>query len=108
VPPAKPTAAVAPGTKQPIEINAESNRYDKDTDVFFAEGNVVFRDGTAKIIGDALRYDPKKREVDVAGSARVEREGKVMIGEKIRYWLDTGKVQADGPSKTIVPEKPAK
>ena len=61
-----------------------------------------------KITGNALRYDPKKREVEVTGSARLERGGTVMTSEKIIYSLDTGKVQTEGPSKTVLPDKPAR
>jgi lipopolysaccharide export system protein LptA len=89
-----------------IEINADSTRYEND--VAIAEGHAVFNDGKAKITGNALRYDPKKREVEVTGSARIEQGGNVVTSEKIIYQLDTGKIQTVGPSKTTVQATPAR
>lgn len=84
----------------PIDIKADTLR--TENGISFADGGVVLTHGSAKITGDRLRYDPKKHEVEVTGSARLENDSNVVTCEKIFFWLDTGKVQTEGPSKTVM------
>ena len=68
------------------------------------EGHATLRYGKATVSGDVMRYETKTRRVEATGSVRIEKGDSMTTSEKVIYWLDTGKFETEGPSKTVVKE----
>ena len=78
----------------PIEINAESTRYDPDTHIFHADDNVVLGYGDIRIYCDHAQYDDSTRDVLVEGNVRIFRGGRLFIGESAIYNLESKTLSA--------------
>ncbi len=73
----------------PIEINAETTRYDPDTHIAYADDNVIIGYRDIRIYCDHAQYDDGTRDVLVEGNVRIFREGRLFIGESAIYNLES-------------------
>lgn len=72
----------------PVEIDAEGETRFVGG-VAIAENNVVIHYGETTIYSDYAQYNPDTRDVLVRGNVRVYREGRLLIGERAVYNLET-------------------
>ncbi|MEA3188549.1 MAG: LPS-assembly protein [Chthoniobacter sp.] len=76
----------------PIEINSDSTQFIGG--VAIAEGHVIVQYGTVTIYCDYGEYNPETRDVLVRGNVRIYREGRLFIGERAVYNLETKQLHA--------------
>lgn len=76
----------------PIEIDAESTRFEGG--VAIAEGNVVVHYSDATLYCDYAEYNPETRDVLVRGNVRIYRAGRLFVGERAVYNLETKQLRA--------------
>ena len=73
----------------PIEINAESSRYDPDTHIAYADDNVVLGYREIRIYCDHAQYNADTRDVLAEGNVRIFRGGRLFVGESAIYNLES-------------------
>ncbi len=73
----------------PVEINAESTRYDPETGIAYADDNVILGYGDVRIYCDHAQYDNGTRDVLVEGNVRIFRGGRLFVGESAIYNLES-------------------
>ena len=71
----------------PIEINAESTRYEGG--IAYADDNVVLGYRDIRIYCDHAQYDDGTRDVLVEGNVRIFRDGRLFVGESAIYNLES-------------------
>jgi len=72
----------------PIEITADGETRFMGG-VAVAENNVVIHYDTISIYADYAQYNPDTRDVLVIGNVRIYRDGKLFVGERALYNLET-------------------
>jgi lipopolysaccharide assembly outer membrane protein LptD (OstA) len=73
----------------PIEISAESTYRDPVTHIAHADDNVVIGYGEIRIYCDHAQYNDETRDVLVEGNVRIFRDGRLFVGERAIYNLET-------------------
>src|SRR5215210_1942864 len=76
----------------PIEINAESTRFEGG--VAIAEGNVIVQYSDVTLYCDYAEYNPDTRDVLVRGNVRIYRQGRLFTGDRAVYNLETKQLRA--------------
>jgi LPS-assembly protein len=71
----------------PIEITSESTRM--ESGLAIAENNVYIRYGETAIYCDYAQYNPDTRDVYLSGNVRIYRDGRLFVGERALYNLET-------------------
>src|ERR1700722_11641129 len=72
---------------KPVEINADETSFEGGLAV--GQNNVVIRYGTTTIYCDYAQYNPDTREVLVRGNVRIYGDGRLFVGERAVYNLET-------------------
>ena len=89
----------------PIEINAESTRYEPETHTAYADDNVVIGYRDIRIFCDHAQYDDATRDVLVEGNVRIFRDGRLFVGESAIYNLETKVLNASTIRGDFLPFK---
>lgn len=96
---------VAPGSE--VLLDADSQEYNEDSQVFLARGNVRLRFQKAELFADRLRVDLKARLAVAEGNPRLVQGGQRLTASRIEYNFARGEgvlLNARGTINTKVPE----
>ncbi len=74
---------------KPWEISAKSLSYDRETEVYVAQGDVVITKGDMVLHAQRAVYDRKTGNVAVSGGVRLESGGDTLTGENGTFDLNT-------------------
>jgi len=77
---------------KPVEINADQTSFEGGLAV--GQDNVVIRYGTTTIYCDYAQYNPDSREVLVKGNVRIYGDGRLLVGDRAVYNLETKVLKA--------------
>lgn len=73
----------------PWEISAKSLSYDREAEVYVAEGDVVITKGDVTLRSQRAVYDQRTGRADVSGGVRLESGGDILAGENGNFDLNT-------------------
>jgi LPS-assembly protein len=74
---------------EPWEISAKSLSYDREAEVYVAEGDVVITKGDVALHAQRAVYDRKTGHAEVSGTVRLESGGDTLTGDSGTFDLNT-------------------
>ncbi len=84
-----PIAAERKISKEPVNIEADSVAYDRDTDTYSAKGNavIIFAGGLLK--ADSVTFNMTTGDADASGNVYIKSDDDILEGDRVKFNITT-------------------